>query len=126
MGWELVVELEATIKEKFNQPGAEGYVNRLLKKIHIQGSVNELVDGATFLQSVDWSVALSLLALDDLLDKGVLDTTRGKIEAENQSFAGGSFNELIRALSSGFLNPSGIADDLDGFAPVTAGRNPEI
>jgi hypothetical protein len=65
-------------------------------------------------------VSLYLLALDDVLEKEVLVAAREKLALFEQGIADGSMKELMLALSSGVLSPTGIADDNDGLAPVTS------
>lgn len=120
LGYERVLKAEREIKRKLARRGAGAYVNRLLRKIRRRGKVNELVQTATLLQSLDWSVAIFLLALDDHLDKNEVTETRETIAFRNQGIADGSFKQLTLGLSSGIFSPSGIADDNDGAAPVTA------
>ena len=86
LGYESLEQREAGIRQRFSSPGAGGYLVRLLLKLY--RPQNELVETAGLLLSVDRTVALSLLALDDLIDESVLVTTRQIVGFSIQVIAG--------------------------------------
>jgi hypothetical protein len=118
LGWGHVQQSESQIKQALSQPGAQGEIDRLLGKLSDGTPRNELLDAAEYLRSLDPSVSLYLLALDDLLDDAVFAAVKQGHEGYLHSLADGSLQQLLLTLSSGALSPSGIADDDDGFAPV--------
>jgi NAD(P)-dependent dehydrogenase (short-subunit alcohol dehydrogenase family) len=118
LGWGHVQQSESQIKQALSQPGAQGEIERLLGKLSDGTPRNELLDAAEYLRSLDPSVSLYLLALDDLLDDAVFAAVKQGHEGYLHSLADGSLQQLLLTLSSGALSPSGIADDDDGFAPV--------
>lgn len=71
------------------------------------------------LLSIDQTVALYLPALDNVLDDAPRASAQRRARGFLRSAGDGSVTQLLLALSSGTLSPPGIADDDDGFAPVT-------
>jgi NAD(P)-dependent dehydrogenase (short-subunit alcohol dehydrogenase family) len=120
LGWRLVQRLESEIRQAFKGPGTANYAARLLRKLGGPQANNELVDAARYLLSADKSIALYLLAFDDLLDEAAYAAAKQAYDSYRQSLADGSLQGLELLLSSGTLSPSGIAADNDGLAPVTS------
>lgn len=116
--WSYKQQLEPAIKRSLKGPDAPAYISHLLRKLGDKQASNELVEAARYVMSMDESVALYLLALDDRLDSATLAAIRQGYDAWQQSYADGSTQQLELAISSGILSPSGIADDDDGFAPI--------
>jgi hypothetical protein len=113
------LQLEADIKRSLKGAAANGYIAQLLRKLDQTDTPNELVDAARYVKSMDQTVALYLLALDEQIDKTVYDAAKQGYAKWLQSYADGSWQQFELAMSSGALSPPGITDDNDGFAPIT-------
>lgn len=114
-GHQLVQEAEAKVAKMLQD---EGKLVQLAQKLSIDPAT-ELTEAARLLTSVDLQVALVLAGLEEVLPQAVILGTRQTVQAHHDAYADGSYEELLLALSSGVLSPSGIADDADGLAPPT-------
>lgn len=113
-GHQGVQQAEAAVGELLQQPGS---LRQLFGKLR-QDPLTELTETAHILTSVDLQVALVLAGLEEVLPAEVIIATRQTVQAHHAAYADGSYEQLLIALSSGELSPPGIADDLDGLAPI--------
>ncbi len=119
LGYQFLVDFETQARSILSHPGQLGMYRTRLAGLAQRDEVNELEQAAQLLFSLDPTVALYLLALNDAMPPATLPVARQIVDAGNQSLADGTLKQLGLAISAGVLAPSGIADHNDGLAPMT-------
>jgi len=119
LGFPEIQRLETLIGARLFGPGGKGYAARLLSRLKQEDPGSEMTQAARVIFSLDSAVSVFLLALEELIGPATLAAVRAGVAEHRQGLADGLTQRLLLALSSGALSPTGIAPDLDGFAPVT-------
>ena len=113
-GYQTVQQAEAAVGQMLQHPGQ---LHQLVHKLSGDPQT-ELTQAARILTHVDLQVALVLTGLEEVLPAAPIEATRATVQAHHDSFADGSYEQLLIAVASGTLSPSGIAEDADGLAPI--------